>query len=146
MELVKLLKTVELFDELTDEQLQRLAEISEPVDFDKGATIFAQGDQGDRLYIVASGEVEVRVGDNPKSARSQVFLGRGQIFGEMALIDRGPRSATTICSRNGTRLYGIAREAFANLCKADTAIGYAVMRNMALELSFKLRHHNLTLA
>lgn len=145
MELVELLKTVELFEGLTQAQLQRLAEISEPARYDKDTVIFEQGQQGDRLYIVGSGEVVVRVGEDPRSARTQVYLGRGQIFGEMALLDGGPRSATTVCSRDGTQVYGVSREAFTNLCKSDTAIGYVVMRNMAHDLSFKLRHHNLTL-
>ncbi len=145
MELIELLKTVELFEDLTDEQLQRLIEISEPKTFRKDAVIFNQGEAGDSLYIVTAGEVEVRVGENLESARSQVYLGRGQVFGEMALIDGGPRSATTICSREGTKVYSISRQAFTDLCKSDAMIGYVVMRNMAYDLSFKLRHHNLTL-
>lgn len=144
-ELVALLKTVELFDELTDAQLQRLTEIGETLTFNKDDVIFAQGAEGHRLYVIRNGEVEVRIGEDPQRARPEVYLGRGQIFGEMALIDGGPRSATAVCSRDGTQLYCITREAFHDLCKSDTALGYVVMRNMAHELSFKLRHHNLTL-
>ena len=143
MELIALLRTAGLFDGLTDEQLARLAQISEPTRYDKGAVIFSQGDEGDCLYLISQGEVEVKVGKSPATARTEVYLGRGQIFGEMALIDRGPRSATAVCSRDRTELYGITREAFNALCKADTAIGYAVMRNLAHDLSFKLRHRNL---
>jgi CRP/FNR family cyclic AMP-dependent transcriptional regulator len=144
MELIELLKTIELFEGLSDTQLQRVAEISKPITVNKDEIIFSQGDEGDRLYIVRDGQVVVQVGDDLESARSQVFLGRGQIFGEMALIDLGPRSATMVCTRDGTVLHTIAREALTNLCEADSAIGYVVMRNMVYDLSFKLRHSNLT--
>ncbi len=81
--------------------------------------------------------------DEPE--RSQVYLGRGQIFGEMALLDMGKRSATVRCSQDHTVLRAISQPAFTDLCNSDTAIGYMIMRNMAIDLSFKLRHRNLDL-
>ena len=61
----------------------------------------------------------------------------------MALLDQGARSASVIAIEDGTTVYGISSQDFMNLCKTDTAIGYVMMRNMALDLSFKLRHKNL---
>jgi len=63
----------------------------------------------------------------------------------MALIDRGKRSATVRCSQNNTVLHSIQGDAFTALCEENTAIGYVIMRNMAVDLSFKLRHRNLDL-
>ncbi len=139
---LKLLKGVELFLGLTDNQLQRLIDISKPMSLNDEDVIFSQGDDGDKLYIVREGQVEVNVEDNGKS-RSQVYLGQGQIFGEMALIDYGRRSASVKAIRKGTVVDAIDREAFTALCEQDTAIGYVIMRNMAVDLSFKLRHRNL---
>jgi CRP-like cAMP-binding protein len=144
MDLVDILKTAALFDGLTDAQLYRIIDISEPMTVSKGETIFSQGDTGDRLYVVSEGEVEVRVGLESGDERSQVFLGRGQLFGEIALIDKGPRSATMVCTRDNTTLYTISCKTFIDLCMEDTAIGYVVMRNIAADLSFKLRHRNLS--
>jgi CRP-like cAMP-binding protein len=140
MDLVQILKGVELFQGLTTEQLQRLANISHRATYNAESVIFSQGSAGDKMYIVADGQVEVRVNDGHKGT---VYLGQGQVFGEMALLDHGARSASVIAIQDNTVVYAIASDAFLALCQADTAMGYAMMRNMALDLSFKLRHRNL---
>jgi CRP-like cAMP-binding protein len=61
----------------------------------------------------------------------------------MALIDYGRRSATVRSITNHTVVDAISRDAFYNLCNEDKAIGYVVMKNLAVDLSFKLRHRNL---
>ncbi len=146
MALVDLMRTVGLFSGLTDEQLQRLIAISQEETYDDGQIIFQQNTEGDKLYLIRDGQVEIRIQKRPHTPeRSQVFLGRGQIFGEMALLDRGKRSATVRCSRDRTILHSISRDDFTALCNSDTAIGYVIMRNLAMDLSFKLRHRNLDL-
>ena len=146
MSLIDLLKTVSLFNGLSDHQLQRLIDISTEEIFDDEDIIIEQGAEGDKLYFISEGQVEILVRRRPTEPnRSQVFLGRGQIIGEMALIDMGKRSATVRCSQDHTVLRVIGSEAFSDLCSSDTAIGYVIMRNMAIDLSFKLRHRNLDL-
>lgn len=146
MALIELLRSVGLFNGLTDAQLQRLIDISEEEHYNDEEVIFRQDDEGDRIYLIREGQVEILIRRRPHEPEySHVFLGRGQIFGEMALIDMGKRSATVRCSRDNTILHVIRREAFDRLCSSDTAIGYVIMRNMALDLSFKLRHQNLNL-
>jgi CRP-like cAMP-binding protein len=71
-------------------------------------------------------------------------MGVGQLIGEMALLDQGPRSATLRAVSNPTALHVIQRQDFINLCQHDTHIGYIVMRNLANDLSFKLRLRNLS--
>ena len=146
MALLSLMRMVTLFNGLSDEQLQRLVAISEEEVFDAGDVIVEQGEPGNKLYFITEGQVEVRVrGEAEQAEHLRVYLGRGQIFGEMALLDEGPRSATVRCSRDQTVLRSIHSQAFNALCAADTAIGYVVMRNIARDLSFKLRHSNMTL-
>lgn len=146
MALLDLMRTVGVFNGLTDEQLQRLLSVSQEEIFDDEAIIFYQDTDGDKLYLIREGQVEIRIRRRPhEPERSQVFLGRGQVFGEMALLDFGKRSATVKCSRDHTMLHSISREAFNDLCNSDKAIGYIVMRNLAMDLSFKLRHRNLDL-
>jgi CRP-like cAMP-binding protein len=72
-----------------------------------------------------------------------LFLGEGQIFGELSLLDQGPRTATVIADEDPTVVYTLRRDAFESLCRSDIALGYQLMRNIALDLAFKLRHHNL---
>jgi CRP-like cAMP-binding protein len=62
----------------------------------------------------------------------------------MSLVDRGPRSATVRALTDGALLQALRREAFLDLCEANPHLGYRVMRNMAADLSFKLRHRMLT--
>lgn len=143
MELVTLLKGVELFAGLNQAQLERLAAISTAQEYKDGEIVFSQGEPGSHLYVIADGQMQVLVGEDVESAHLAVYLGRGQIFGEMALIDYGERSATIRCGSERAQIYAMKREDFETLCKSDTAIGYIVMRNMASDLSFKLRHRNL---
>jgi len=146
MALLTLIKAVDLFHGLTDAQLQRLLDISQEMVCHDGEVIVAQGAAGDTLYLISEGQVEVRLRPAPDTPeRTEVFLGRGQTFGEMALVDRGARSATVRCCQDGTILRAIQGDAFTALCQADTAIGYVIMRNIACDLSFKLRHRNLNL-
>jgi CRP-like cAMP-binding protein len=136
---VQLLSTVELLHGLNADQLERLAAISQRESYTTDQVIFKEGAQGDKLYVIDSGQVEIRFDDEAVPA---LYLGSGQIFGEMALLDQGPRSATVIAIDAQTELYSIEHAAFIKLCEADTAIGFILMRNLALDLSFKLRVRN----
>jgi CRP-like cAMP-binding protein len=59
----------------------------------------------------------------------------------MALIDSTTRSASIVAAVDNTELYYLSTDDFVNLCKSNTAIGYIMMRNIAQDLSFKLRHN-----
>jgi CRP-like cAMP-binding protein len=144
------LRRSELFSGLSDEQLKRVAELGEDIVFERGEIVVREGQPGEQIFIVRRGMVEVQVSraeasdaaGSPPQERI-VTLGPGQAFGEMAILDRGPRSATVRCVEDDTRLYAIPRQALMSLCEEDPRIGYLLMRNLALDLSFKLRHRNL---
>ncbi len=144
MELSKLLRSVEMFAGLTDEQLENLAKIFVERTYKENEILFSQGDDAENLYLVQDGFVEVVVesDDNPEG-RTILNLGPGQSVGEMALIDRGKRSATVRVATDGTVIASVSRGAFEGLCEKKTDIGYRVMRNIAADLSFRLRHRTL---
>lgn len=151
-ELTQLLKRSDLFCDLPDEDIGRLVAIGHWETYNAGETIIREGDPSDALYIVQKGMVEVvaprgAVPDIPGPPEPQpiVRLGEGQIFGEMELVDQGRRSATVRALMDGTVVFVLPREAFMNLCDSHHSIGYIVMRNIARNLSFKLRHRNLRL-
>ena len=141
-ELQQILKGVELFRDLSDEQLDQISQISKKEIYSKGDTICKQGEPGDAMYVISSGQVEINVRDNKGNTYSALYLGAGQLVGEMALIDAGTRSASVIGVDNETVVYSIPNNKFTALCATDTAIGYIMMRNMAQDLSFKLRHRD----
>lgn len=140
--LIKILKGAELFRDLNDEQLTQISDISQREVYAKGEIICHQGDPGDSMYVISEGQVEINVQDNDGNAYSAVYLGAGQLVGEMALVDEGARSASVIGVDHETVVYNIPNDKFAALCVADTAIGYIMMRNIAQDLSFKLRHRD----
>ncbi len=151
-ELTALLKRSDLFCGLTEDDLRRMVAIGRWATYNAGETIVREGDPSDELYIIQKGMVEVIVPygaiadiPGPPELTPVVQLGEGQIFGEIGLIDRGARSATVRALVDGTTVFVLPREAFYNLCDQNHSIGYIVMRNLARDLSFKLRHRNLLL-
>jgi CRP/FNR family cyclic AMP-dependent transcriptional regulator len=150
MSITELLQHSELFLELTPEQVERIAALGQEVTYDAGDIIISEGAPSHEIYIICNGMVEVEVAkgavqDIPGAPQlsSIVRLGQGQVFGEMALVDSGARSATVRCAKDGTTLYVIPHRDFWDLCEGDHHIGFIVMRNIAADLSFKLRHRNL---
>ena len=89
VEKVLALKSASLFNQTPDNVLADIAQRVEEINFDKGELIFNKGDFGDTLYIIVSGTVQVWDG-----SRLLNELGEGDIFGELALLDPAPRSAS----------------------------------------------------
>jgi uncharacterized membrane protein len=111
---VSVLQEAPLFALLDDRERQTLAEIIDLVHFDKGATIFSFGDVGDTLYIVRDGTVQVFV-ENYEGLK--IILGentRGDIFGEISLLDGGPRTATAVATEDA-ELFALERQDLLNL-------------------------------
>jgi CRP-like cAMP-binding protein len=142
MSLSTLLKRVQLFANLEDSELGQLAAVCQEGTVGPGEFVIKQNTTGTEMYIIAEGAVEVFV-QGLNDARTLVVLGQGQVIGEMALIDQGYRSASVRATRQGATLYRINSDAFYALCAENNHIGYVVMRNLATDLAFKLRHRNL---
>jgi len=87
--------------------------------------------------------VEVSLSKAEEGPTPLINLGAGQVVGEMTLVDRGARSATVKALNDDTVLYVIPHGDFLKLCEADNHIGFIVMRNLAAEMSLKLRYHNI---
>jgi CRP/FNR family cyclic AMP-dependent transcriptional regulator len=85
------LRSVPIFSGCSDKELKEIAKLSKEVQFPEGKEICKQGQTGLGLHIITDGETRVIVND-----RTRRRLGPGAFFGEMALLDDGPRSATVI--------------------------------------------------
>ena len=90
MELKEYLRGVELFNGLTEEELDQVCLISREKAVHSGASIMRQDEEGDELFIITQEMVEVSLSSSLKE-KIVVNLGAGQIVGEMALVDGGPR-------------------------------------------------------
>ncbi len=151
MQVTQLLKRVRLFNGLSESQIERVAQLCREQTFNSGDVILKEQTQSDDMYVIHNGLVEIVVTIDESTSRGPKFsgettivkLGKGQVFGEMSLVDQGLRSATVRCAVDGTTLYAIGRGDFMSLCEDDTRIGFVVMKNIAADLSFKLRIRNL---
>jgi CRP-like cAMP-binding protein len=140
-----MLKGVELFHGLSEAELDQIVEIFQESSLGRGDLIAEQGEPGDTLFLVTEGFAEVIRGSDDEGSQVLVNLGKGQIIGEMSLVDKGPRSATVRALSSPTIIQRATRQDFEQLCEKNTRIGYIVMRNIAADLSFKLRQRNLSL-
>jgi CRP/FNR family transcriptional regulator, cyclic AMP receptor protein len=87
---------VEFFTLLGDEDRQALSEVVDLVRLDGGETLFRAGEPGESLYLVRAGEVELFINDNVGQKITLDTAGPGDFFGEIALLDSGPRTATAV--------------------------------------------------
>jgi CRP/FNR family cyclic AMP-dependent transcriptional regulator len=90
------LKSVPMFGSFPEEQLRALAAMVMRRHAPRGSVIMAEGDRIDFLYVVLSGRLKVMMGEADGKEVILSILGPGEIFGEMGLIDDGPRSASVI--------------------------------------------------
>ncbi|OGO64624.1 MAG: hypothetical protein A2030_10455 [Chloroflexi bacterium RBG_19FT_COMBO_50_10] len=145
------LKQADIFDQLTLTQLEMISNICEEKVFNADEIIFKEGANSDELYIIAQGEVDIQV--NPALVTNQpsekfkavtiATLRRGQSFGEIALVDLGVRSATTLSKQDNTRLLVIPRDKLMLLCDTYPPLGYRLMQNLAADLALKMRNTDL---
>lgn len=96
--------------------------------FDAGATVFAEGQAGDKMYVVLDGEVTLSI-----NGRRLETVGSGGILGEMALVDSGPRSATAVASETA-QLAPITAQRFKALVQQKPEFALQIMRLLAARL------------
>lgn len=124
-----LLADVELFEHLGPDDRLRLAEAVDLRVLAPGETLFQAGSPGESLYIVRSGEIELFVKDNAGQKIVLTIARSGQIFGELALLDRGPRTATAIALAD-TELLELDREDLLLLFQKTPAAALRLLAGM----------------
>jgi CRP-like cAMP-binding protein len=145
MSLKEILNQVELFEGLDSHELDQVIQVCAERRYFDGEVIAEQNTTGNELYIIQEGFVEVIVGSKEGiPSKVIVNLGTGQSVGEMSLVDQGPRSATVRAISNPTVVQVITQQDFETLCDENCHIGYIVMRNIAADLSFRLRQRHLS--
>lgn len=149
MSVVSVLRQADIFDELSNTQLELVGSICSERHYQAGDVIFEENTPGDEMYVIASGEVEIQVdpaligGDDSAGPHTIAVLRRGQSFGEVSLVDEGLRSASARCSQQDTHLIVIPRDKLMLLCDTYPQLGYRLMRNLAADLAMKIRHTDL---
>ena len=137
------LERLALLGDLSAEQIDRLRGALEPISFPAGQVIFRSGDPGSALYLVTRGRASVHIRHDDGDIRLVTFAA-GAVFGELALLDRGPRSAT-ITADEDIEGFGLSDTAFAELCRQHPDIAIKLLQALGRELSVRIRHANMTI-
>jgi CRP/FNR family transcriptional regulator, cyclic AMP receptor protein len=122
------LPSVPLFAGLSRRQVAKIAKAGRIVRFHDDTAIVRAGEPGDTLYVVLDGEVSVQ---RPRGRA--VTVATGGFFGELSLLDGGPRSAT-VAARGAVVCFTIRRAVFAKLLRAEPAIAIAILSELAARL------------
>lgn len=141
MEKLAVLAESPLFEMLSKEELDYASELSRPRKFSAGQAIFEEGELGDSLYVIVSGQVEVLRRDSSGAQRTISVLGPPMFFGEMSLIDKEYRSAT-VRARTDTELLQVTAENLAAFRKQYRDGFTFLVINIARVLSSRLRESN----
>jgi len=131
------LRQVPLFESLDDDAAKQLCELLETLDCEAQKVMFRAGDAGDAMYIIERGKVRIYVQATDGHEVTLTDLGRGDFFGEMALLDDGQRRSANAIVAEDARLAVLSREHFLSFIMGGNP-------NVALEmltaLANRLRH------
>jgi CRP/FNR family cyclic AMP-dependent transcriptional regulator len=122
---VKLLESVPLFSECTAKELRAIAGVTKEVAHKEGDVLAREGDKGLGFFVIADGEAKVTI-----NGRTRTKLGSGDFFGEISLLDEGPRSAT-VTAVTPMSLYGITAWNFRQLVAKHPSLARRLLKVMA---------------
>jgi len=132
---ITLLRHLPVFGGLGDGELAKMARLFSQKLYRPGERVFEKGDSSNEAYIVMRGQIDICLEEN---ARPVASIGSGAIFGEQAFLEGTPRTARAIAVQPSILLV-VQRPAFSALIQSEPHLGMVVMRNIAVEVSNKLR-------
>jgi len=130
---IELLRPVELFQHLNEEQLSLLANHSREVQFRKNAILMTEGDSGESMYVIQSGLVKVFVSDEDGKELVLYESGAGAVIGDIALLDDEPRSASVSTLEKTTAIM-IGKASFIQCLKESPEMGLGIIRSLTQRL------------
>jgi len=139
------LADMELFAGVEAQGLERLAEVARELHVDAGQRIFASGEASDELYLIRRGEVEVLLQLPGEKRHHLTTFGPGSHFGELAFLDRQPRSADAEAAHSGCDLYVLSRERFDEFASGHKRVGMTLFQGLARSVAVRLRDTNAEL-
>jgi CRP-like cAMP-binding protein len=130
---IDVLRRVPLFESLSEADLQSFAELVRERSYPRGSVIVFEEDPGDALYVVATGQVKVvLVAEDGREVILSV-LGPGTFFGEMAILDEGPRSAHVIAMEESNLLI-LRRDDFHARLRAMPEVAISLLKEISRRL------------
>src|SRR5215218_3860125 len=126
------LRKIPLFADLSEEDLEQLHKMAETVSIPAGELVLREGDPGDSLYVVLDGQLEVTKRQGSQDVLLAVYK-PGQFFGEMALLEKAPRSASVRTLRE-SRLLVISQVAFQTLLSCSASAPLKILHTVTSRL------------
>lgn len=133
LQLARSLTSIPFFSGLEPDALERVAAGMRARRFRRGEVIFHAGDPGDALFIIVSGEVKISLPSESGDEAILVRLQQGDVFGELALLDGAPRSATAT-ALGAVESVVLPRDRFRDLIAKEPAVRDALLASLAAEL------------
>ncbi len=128
MDRIELLKNIPLFESLEADDLTALADKLRESTVAEGTDVFCQGDEGDAMYIIVDGAIDIVAGTG-KQRVVLTSLFKQQYFGELSLLDGAPRSATCVAARD-TSLLALDRDEFIEFVKRRPEAALSIMHEV----------------
>jgi hypothetical protein len=138
------LSAVALFEGLSDAQRARVTAHLTRRELAPGEVLFRRGDPGDCVFVLVKGSVTMMSGTESEPGHRLATFAPGVVFGEAAMLDGGGRTATGVADEAGV-VHLLTQDAMEALRLADSALALAVLRNLARQLSARLRFANRTI-
>lgn len=130
---VETLRTVPLFESLDDDAADTLCSLLTTEECDSGSVLFRAGDAGDSMYLIEDGKVQISMKSSDGEELILAVLGRGDFFGEMALIDGKPRSANASVVEP-SRLAVLSRQHFLSFLGSSSKVALEMLTALTRRL------------
>ncbi|MEC9443270.1 MAG: cyclic nucleotide-binding domain-containing protein [Myxococcota bacterium] len=138
----RILKDVEIFSQLNERGRQEIIVLMTTVDVKQGQPIFEEGDPGDALYVILSGEVRISKNIPGVGEEALAFLPTGSCFGEMALIENRIARSASAYAQKDCELAKLARDDFMELLDKEKDLAIDILWGFVRVLSNRLRNSN----
>jgi CRP-like cAMP-binding protein len=141
LSLDNVLKKVPFFKELRKNELREFRRIIHQRHYKKNEIIFYEGEPGVGMYVIEQGKIGIYKNFDEKTKEELASLLPGEFFGEMALLDESPRSATAVALENSTIL-GLFRPDLFDLINQNPRLGNKILLRLSQMIAERLRFSN----
>ena len=132
------LERIPIFENLLKKELKNIAQLTHEREYKSKEYVFKKHAPAEGMYVILHGEIEIK---DPKSGNTFAKLYSGDFFGELALLDEEPRSASAICNVS-SRLIGFFRTDLLTLINRYPELGNKILLNLSRVLGERLRETN----
>ena len=139
---IKVLENIPIFENLSAKELEKIARLTHERKYKKDEQIFKKLAPAEGMYVIINGAVEIY---DPETKNSYADLVSGDFFGELALLDDEPRSASALAKQE-SRLIGFFRTDLLTLIERSPELGNRVLLNLSRVLGERLRKTNQEMA